>query len=55
MELVGHEPNVVPRTLHYGGSTENTYSGDAYSIGEPFANDFITLQSSGKMEKSDGM
>ena len=41
MELVGHEPNVVHGTLHYGGPwPENTYSGDSYSIGEPFANDF---------------
>ena len=44
MELVGHEPNVVHGTLHYGGPwPENTYSGDGYSIDEPFANDFHTF------------
>ena len=44
MELVGHEPNVVHGTLHYGGPwPENTYSGDGYTINEPFANDFHTF------------
>ena len=44
MELVGHEPNIVHGTLHYGGPwPENTYSGDGYTINEPFANDFHTF------------
>ena len=41
MELVGHEPNVTHGTLHYGGPwPENTYTGDSYTIDEPFANAF---------------
>ncbi len=44
MELVGHEPNIVHGTLHYGGPwPQNVYTGDSYTIGEPFANDFHTF------------
>ena len=41
MENVGHEPNVVHGTLHYGGPwPTNTYTGAGYTLEEPFANDF---------------
>jgi beta-glucanase (GH16 family) len=44
MELVGHEPETVHGTLHYGGPwPQNTYTGDGYTISESFANDYHTF------------
>lgn len=42
MELVGHEPNKVLGTLHYGGVyPNNTHSGDSYTLPEgDFSQDF---------------
>ncbi len=45
MELVGHEPNKVYGTLHYGGAyPNNTHSGDSYTLPEgDFSDDFHTF------------
>ncbi len=44
MELVGHQPNIVHGTLHYGGPwPQNVYTGDSYTLNEPFSNDFHTF------------
>lgn len=41
MELVGHAPNTVHGTLHYGGAwPNNTSSGQGYTIAESFGDDF---------------
>ena len=45
MELIGHEPQTVYGTLHYGGTyPNNTHSGDSYSLAsDNFASDFHTF------------
>ncbi len=45
MELVGHEPDVVHGTLHYGGGwPDNVYSGDSYQLDTgKFSDDFHTF------------
>lgn len=45
MELVGHEPDAVHGTLHYGGQwPENTYSGNEYQLDDgTFNDDFHTF------------
>ncbi|MDW7679219.1 MAG: glycoside hydrolase family 16 protein, partial [bacterium] len=42
MEILGHEPNKVHGTLHYGGQwPNNVYSGKSYSLSQgSFADDF---------------
>jgi len=45
VELVGHEPDIVHGTLHYGGQwPNNNYSGDVYQLDSgKFSDDFHTF------------
>ncbi len=44
MELLGHQPETVHGSLHYGGPwPDNTYASDHWTLAESFAEDFHTF------------